>query len=139
MVQFQVTLEGQLPSGKNAIKEVFIRGMKIRYPNARFKAWRQSSYQQLRAQRRSWPILRVPARVGVRYWPGDLRTRDVPGMEDAICHLLEYCPVCKRKNKTCPIPAIADDGLLHSWRWTRMPIDRARPRAEVTIVPEPLP
>jgi hypothetical protein len=134
-----ITLEGQLPSGKNAVKEVFVRGRKIRYPNARFKAWRQAAYQQLRAQRGDWKMLCAPARVQVRYWPGNLLTRDVPGMMDAICHLLEHCPVCRRKNKTCPIPAVQNDGLLHSWIWIRMPLDRERPRAEVTISPEPLP
>ena len=133
------TLEGQMPSGKGQIKTAVIHGRIMKYPNPRFKAWRVQAYQQLRAQRRGAEIIRVPAKVQVRYWPQDLLLRDVPGVMDALCHLLEYCPVCKKKNKECTIPAVQDDSLLHSWVWIRMPIDRERPRIEVTVVPEPLP
>jgi hypothetical protein len=139
MPELQLVLEGQMPSGKNRVKEVFIRGKKIRYPDKRFKLWRKDAYQQLRDQRGSWEILRTWARVRVRYWPKDMITRDVSGIMDALCHLLEYCPVCKKKNKECEIPAVQNDGLLIHWSWERMPVDRARPRIEVLVSPTTLP
>lgn len=139
MAEFAITLEGQMPSGKGQIKTAVIHGRMMKYPSPRFKAWRNDAYQQLRAQRGSWSTLKEPAMVHVRYWAKDRLCRDVPGIMDALCHLLEYCPVCKKKNKTCPIPVVQDDSLLVSWVWVRMPLDRERPRIEVTIAPEQLP
>jgi hypothetical protein len=134
-MQLQILLTGQLPSGKNQVRTAFVHGRVMKFPNPRFKAWRKSAFQQLQDQRRSFPIVRGQARVEVLYWPGDRLRRDVPGMMDALCHLLEHCPVCRKKNKACSIPVVLDDSLLAEWSWKTMELDRARPRAEITIVP----
>ncbi len=131
----QLTLLGQSPSGKNQIRLAVVRGRVMKFPDARFKKWRERSWASARDQRGAWPTLRGPAGVEVRYWPGDLLRRDVPGLMDALCHLLEWCPACKKKNKACDLPLVQDDSLLTDWCWTRMPLDRANPRVEVTITP----
>ncbi len=129
-----VRLMGQIPSGKNQIKIAFIRGRMMRYPEPKFKAWRLKAYQELQNHRRGYPILRDQAKVTVKYWPGDLIRRDVPGMIDALCHLLEWCPVHgKKKDPNCQLPAIADDSLLAHWYWRTMELDRENPRIEFTI------
>lgn len=125
------TLRGQMPSGKNRIKEAWVRGRKIRYPDARFKAWRLISYKQLQDQCGSHGMISGPSIIRVLYWPGDLRTRDVPGMMDALCHLLEFCPHCK--TKSCALPIMRDDSLLVNWAWVTMPLDRKNPRVEFSI------
>lgn len=133
---FTFALNGQMPSGKGQIKTAKINGRMMRYPSPRFKAWRVDAFRQLQDQRARWPILREAARVFVRYTPGDLIRRDVPGIMDALCHLLEYCPVCKRKNKECGLPVVQDDSLLVDWAWERMALDRAQPKIVVTIQPQ---
>jgi len=128
-----ITLRGQMPSGKGMIQTAVIRGRLMRYPNPRFKAWRVKAFQEMQNQRGRWPRLEEVARVSVRYYPGDRIRRDVPGIIDALCHLLEYCPVCRKKNKTCNIPFVADDSLLAHWDWKTMDLDRENPRIEFTI------
>lgn len=130
-----LVLEGQIPSGKNQQQIIVRQGRVMKFPNARFKRWRDSAWQQIQRQRGKWLTLKTPARVFAKYWPGDLLRRDVPGMMDALSHLLEFCPVCRKKNKTCNIPFVQDDSLLVSWHWDRMTLDRARPRLEVTLCP----
>ena len=51
--------------------------------------------------------LKGPLVMTVQYVPQDQRTRDIPGMTDAVCHLLEYCGL------------IEDDGQIQSLYWTR--------------------
>lgn len=141
MAALQLFLEGQIPSGKGQVRIAVVRGRVMQFPQARFKNWRKAAYQQITNQRGHWKTLRTAAQVTVKYWPGDLLRRDVPGMMDALCHLLEHCPVCKKKNKDCEIPFVQDDSLLVAWNWIRMPLDRDRPRVEISIVdmPEELP
>ena len=57
----------------------------------------------------------------VDYTPGDLRTRDVAGMLDAICHLLERSGL------------IEHDGLIRDCTWHEFPMDRTKPQATVTL------
>lgn len=127
------TLEGQMPSGKNQVKTAFVHGRVMRFPNARFKAWKAKAYKELTAARGEWATLREPGSVAVKYTPGDRLRRDVPGIIDALCNLLEHCPVCRKKNKTCVIPVVQDDSLLVNWDWETMPLDRLHPRIEVSI------
>jgi Holliday junction resolvase RusA-like endonuclease len=69
-----------------------------RYPTARFVQWRASAYYQVRAQLikqqawREWPR-HAPMALTVYYRPRDRRRRDVPGMLDALLHLLERAEV----------------------------------------------
>ncbi|MDD5301550.1 MAG: hypothetical protein PHS14_00460, partial [Elusimicrobia bacterium] len=76
-----------------------------------------------------------------RYTPGDLIGRDVPGMMDALWHVLEWCPVHqKRQYKKacragCSLPFVVNDQLLVSPAWEELPLDRTHPRLELTIEP----
>jgi Holliday junction resolvase RusA-like endonuclease len=109
-------LKGQIPSGKNA---VMITRKGRRYPNKRFKAWRDDAIYQLTQ-------FDVPAIDGhvlliVDYVPGNQIRRDVPGMLDAICHLLEYTGI------------VSDDAQVKNVQWHQWPLDREHPKCRVTI------
>lgn len=137
-LELRAVLAGQMPSGKNQIGTQVIGGQLHRFPQARFEKWRGSAYAQLDRQRGAWAKLTTPARIEIRYWPGDLLKRDVPGVEDALAHLLEWCPIHgknKRLKPHCPLPFVADDALIESWAFERMPLDRVRPRLELALRP----
>ncbi len=133
----RAVLVGQHPSGKNQIQmSAPAAGVIRRYPQKSFEAWRSSAYSQLDRQRGAWKKLTTKARVTVKYTPGDLIGRDVPGMMDALWHLLEWCPLHGRKKAPrCPLPFVENDKLLVSTSWEEMPLDRERPRLELTIEP----
>jgi len=59
----------------------------------------------------------------VEYAPGDLLTRDVSGMEDALWHLLERSRVLL--NDRCPVNVM----------WKTASLDRGLPRVRVMILP----
>lgn len=135
-------LVGQHPSGKNQQKIVpRMEGGYMRIPEKSFERWRATAYAQLDRQRGRWPKLRARGHVVVRYTPGDLLTRDVPGLEDALSHVLEWCPVhrgAKQKaicRAACGLPFVVNDGLLDWWEWKPRLLDRAAPRLELTVRP----
>lgn len=104
-------LRDQIPSGKNHVR---ITRTGRRYPAARFAQWRASAYQQVRAQLISQPAWRqwpngAPMILIVSYRPLDRRRRDVPGMLDALLHLLERATV------------LQDDAQVKAVWWTRAP------------------
>jgi len=136
MTSFKFCLIGQLPSGKNQVGISTSGGKIRRYPNARFVKWRTFSWEQIRGKRLadglSWHTLELPASVVVDYWPGDLIGRDVPGMMDALCHLLEWCPV-HRRGCPCQLPIVRNDKLLVNWSWQNMGLDRENPRVNIEI------
>jgi Holliday junction resolvase RusA-like endonuclease len=106
-----IRLSEQIPSGKNHIR---ITRTGRRYPTARFAQWRASAYAQVRAQLltqpswREWPR-QAPMALTVSYRPRDRRRRDVPGMLDALLHLLEHAEV------------IQDDAQVTDVSWTPAP------------------
>lgn len=63
----------------------------------------------------------APCRLIIDYWPGDRRTRDLPGMLDALCHLLVYANV------------LTDDGLIWETVWRRHSLDKQQPRASLEL------
>lgn len=92
------------------------------YPKKRFKVWRDDVRRQLIQQRcvissdgtKGYPSLSHASyrnlRCTIRYTPNDKRTRDIPGMEDAIYHCLEQAGV------------IDNDGQIkHSGGFTTLP------------------
>ena len=117
-------LSGKLPSGKNQIQTAYRNGRVLRYPNKRFKLWRDTSMKQLLEQhclrQKGWPI-RTPCGLVVDYVPGDARTRDLSGMLDALFHLLEKAGL------------VANDGLIQQCKWTTFPMEKGRARAIVTV------
>ena len=107
MIRFVLT--GQIPSGKNA---VIVTRSGHRFPAKRFKLWREDAFRQLDAQ---IPNIKVPAEwnphIAICYTPSDNRRRDVPGMIDALFHLLE-------KYQT-----VDDDARLRNVTWeSRTPV-----------------
>ena len=113
---FSFELLGQIPSGKNA---VMITRTGRRYPSKRFKAWRDDAIYQLTncdIYMRTGSILLI-----VDHVPGNKIRRDVPGMLDAICHLLEYTGI------------VQDDAQIKNVQWHQWPLDREHPKCRVTI------
>ncbi len=105
-------LTAQIPSGKNQIKERFINGRKIRYPNKRFVAWREEAGFEIMQQKAKWPThtkMALPLLgdlvVTISYRTLDKTTRDLPGMQDALWHLLGY------------LNLIEDDGQIKGVTW----------------------
>jgi Holliday junction resolvase RusA-like endonuclease len=114
-------LMGQLPSGKNRII-VTRTGHRFPDPKSRFPKWRDDVMKQITAQLKpDWSGFTERCKMIVDYTPSDLRTRDVPGMLDALCHVLAKAGIVK------------DDGLIRDVEWHEFPIDREHPMAVVTI------
>lgn len=115
-----IALQDQLPSGKNSIKDRYINGKKIRYPNKRFVDWRTGAGNEILIQKMKWPAhmkaalpLRSHLILAVSYRElekvpakGD---RDLTGMTDAIQHLLEYCEVIESDGQI--------KGLIWEYPW----------------------
>ncbi len=93
-----ITLPGQLPSGKNS---VVVTRTGHRFPNKRFVEWRKGALVTVAAALKSWEninkskweVLSNPVNVIIEYYPADKRRRDVPGMLDALWHLLEKAQI----------------------------------------------
>lgn len=83
-MDLRLMIRGQIPSGKNAI---VVTRTGMRFPKKRFKDWRKHALREL------GPPPEVPydgpVRMEVIYVRGDEIRRDMPGMLDAICHVLE--------------------------------------------------
>lgn len=118
---FMVSVTGQCVSGKNQQQLLFRKGSVIKYPNARFKAWRDEAALQIRQQFMHAPEIAKPVRLTCSYWPGDQRTRDVSGMLDALFFILVYAKV------------LEDDGLIYDVVWKRQEMNRRFPKVIMEI------
>ena len=58
----------------------------------------------------------VPLFILIHYWPGDKRTRDVPGMVDALWHVLQK------------VGFVEDDSQFKHVEWIEEEVDRDNPR-----------
>lgn len=108
------TLKGQMKSGKNLV-QVTRTGQ--RYPKKGFKVWRDAMLKQIPKD----APFEGPVALTVDYVPGDLLRRDVPGILDALCHLLEKGGV------------LYDDAQVKNVNWHQWPLDREHPKCRVTI------
>lgn len=113
------TLYGQLPSGKNA---VIVTRTGHRFPAKRFKLWREDALIQLRTQMcgQCFP-LREQVALNCLYTPGDKRIRDVPGMLDALCHLIVKAGL------------LMDDGQVRRVTWIENVMDRERAGVQFSV------
>ena len=101
-------LSSQLPSGKGQIRKTWRKGRLVHYPQKRFSEWRkQAALEVLAKVKAKDKPLMGPLVMRVQYVPQDKRTRDIPGMTDALCHLLEFCGL------------IEDDGQIQSLYWAQ--------------------
>lgn len=116
----KIVLNGQIPSGKNSVKTTRTGH---RYPNQRFVGWREDAFCQIREQVPHYKAFSGPTMALFSYFPGDLRRRDVPGMVDALFHVLERFGL------------IVDDSLFQQVCWVQMPIDRDKPRVVINLEP----
>lgn len=111
-------LKGQICSGKNA--QLINTKTKQKYAGKRFEEWRSNWFDQIEQQiggmtERERTKIRTEQKILVGYVRGDNRVRDVPGMQDALCHLLERADV------------IENDKLLVDWTWIRIGYNEADP------------
>ena len=115
-----LTLTGQMPSGKNAVN---VTRSGHRYPNERFVAWREKAMWEVKIQLRGQELFSPDSKVYMEMWycPGDLRRRDVPGMEDALCHLFEKMGIVK------------DDCQICDQNFHRIKIDRKNPYIKIQL------
>ena len=116
----KLTILGQIKSGKNNMR--MTRTGK-HYPNPEWAKWRNNVLDQIKEQNiGQWEKFDAPCRVTVRYWKGDLRRRDVPGMIDALWHCFERSGI------------VSDDKWFEHVEWIPMGIDdNDNPRVEVEI------
>lgn len=115
---------GQVRSGKN---QMMIDPRSGRhYPAPLFSAWRDEQVLRIRQQKAQQKVFfakETKLIFGVEYWPGDARRRDMPGIEDAIFHVLERAGV------------VEDDAQFEDCSgWYKQEIDRKNPRLEISIV-----
>lgn len=111
---------GQMPSGKNQVK---ITRSGHRYPDKRFVAWREMVVPELELQRGKCELFPIASTVSIEcdYTPGDRRTRDVPGMLDALFHVIVKAGL------------LVDDGLVWAVTWRRNEMDRQQPGLRFTM------
>jgi len=112
-------LKGQVPSGKNAMQ---ITRTGRHYPLKRFIDWRSNAEAQIRSQVGFPQPIEQPCKAFFTYFPGDLRRRDVPGMIDALFHVLERLNI------------VRDDSLIKDVDWETRALDRDNPSVLVEIV-----
>lgn len=119
MTPFIFVLQMQIPSGKNAVQ---ITSTGKRYPGKRFKAWRDEAMGKI-----SYPVTEFsgPVTMIVDYVPGDNIRRDVPGLLDALCHLIEK------------VGLVRDDTQVKCVQWTTFPVQPKRPRCSVSLAALP--
>lgn len=91
-----ISLDTQIPSGKNSIKESWRDGKKVRHGNDRFTVWRETAGKEILMQKSQWPTatkMALPLTgdliMTVSYRPLDKTQRDLTGMTDALFHVLE--------------------------------------------------
>lgn len=119
---YDLVLLGQCPSGKN---QVIITRTGKRFPNKRFKDWRELAVAQIKKQlviKEPWD---KPISVIIDYYPGDNRRRDVPGIIDALWHVLEKANI------------VTDDkhlgGRDHTVVFNQFGVDKDNPRLEISL------
>ena len=121
------TLKGQMPSGKNQQQLLFRGGRVIKYPNKRFKTWRdEAGYQLIQQGVKPAKPIDKPVALYCTYCPQDRRVRDVSGMVDALFHLLVWGQIMK------------DDGLVYDCLWRRMAIGKPALYVEIHDWKEPV-
>lgn len=124
------SITGQIPSGKNA---VVVTRTGMRFPAKRFKLWREEVIKQLSpqvsvyAQEGACLPLESTISLECEYTPGDRRVRDVPGMLDALLHVIVKAGL------------LVDDGLVWAVTWRRNEMDRQQPGLRFTMTKQEAP
>lgn len=118
-------IPGQIPSGKNA---VITTRTGHRFPQKRFVAWREHALKFLKIANKASYLdhtIKDPVDIVIKYTASDKRRRDVPGMIDAIWHVLEKALV------------VSDDTHLGSYKkmviWKNEGIDKTKAGVKILI------
>lgn len=114
MIKF--ILPGQLKSGKNGMQ---VSRYGAHYPKKEWAEWRDRVVLEILDKVFERDI-NEPCRIRVRYFAGDKRRRDVPGMLDALYHCFERARV------------VTDDKWLMNVEWIS-DYDKDKPRTEIEI------
>ena len=91
-----LSILGNCPSGKNQqVNGWDENGKKVKAADKRFLAWRKAARSEIdmALRGRTDLPLRGRLRAKILYTPGDHILRDVPGLMDALWHLLEHSGV----------------------------------------------
>jgi Holliday junction resolvase RusA-like endonuclease len=119
-------IKGQCPSGKNA---VIITRKGRRFPSERFEAWRELALWELKPQLRGLTLpITEPVSVRIFYWASSHQRRDVPGILDALWHLLEKAGVVDDDRR------LGGEGKTTTF--TFVCIDKENPRVSIEIFEE---
>ena len=110
-----IYLAGKMQSGKNRILTTR-KGR--RYPTGKFKVWRAVMLSQLPRVERPF-VGRVA--LTVTYTPGDRIRRDLPGILDALLHVLERGGI------------VQDDAQVKRLFWEEHPVNRKVPGCVMTV------
>lgn len=115
-------ITGQCPSGKNSIT---ITRTGKRFPNQRFVQWRKKALDELDNQKK-WGKITSPTNIKLKYYAGDNRRRDLPGIVDAVWHCLEKAGI------------VSDDrwlgGAEKKCVFDFVGVDKKNPRVEIYIL-----
>ena len=122
-------LNGQVCSGKNNMR-VGRNGR--HYPTKRWAAWRDIQLMAIKLSvhrlgkfeqgHQRLPPITTPCSAKVVFTHADKRRRDVPGMLDALCHVLERAGVVK------------DDSLIVDWDIHTVPeSNKAKAGVEIRV------
>lgn len=88
---------------------------------ARYRTAKRAATCLLRAQNGTATPRTTPTKVVVRVWFPDARKRDAGNLRKLVTDALQDAGV------------VVDDCLIHDERWIRAGIDRANPRADITV------
>lgn len=119
MLNLTFKLAGPLKSGKNQVQ---ITRKGHRYPLPQFVEWRTEALRQLKEQLPKIVTTDQDVSIVVDYVPPDRRRADMPGLLDALCHLLERGGVLK------------DDRQVKQCSWKTFDPDKQRCGCIVTIL-----
>lgn len=93
------------------------------FTTKRYRDAKDTAETLMRAQNGPASTITLPVKVEVRVWFPDARRRDVGNLRKCLTDAMQNAGI------------VADDCLIHDERWIRAGIDRAQPRAEITITP----
>ena len=122
MLNKKFTITGQVCGGKNNIG---ITRSGLRFPNAKFAAYKIDALRQLRAQLEGetvFPLKTKSYQYVFDYTPQDNRRRDATAILDGIFHVLEH---------TTP-PIVSDDKLIKNFLFVER--DSSKKDAKMVIV-----
>ena len=86
-----ITITGQIRGGKN---NIIITRTGRRFPKPEWAKWRDEKVAEVKRQLpKGFVAISEPVEIGLDYFSGDKRRRDMPAIIDSIFHVLEKAGV----------------------------------------------